>query len=187
MCVNTPIHSSSVCLSVSLCVSLLSSGLRFQFSVPGFILASPLLHLKLVILTVRVLIVATQTLGRVRLFTAGWAVARQAPLSMRLSRQVYWSEVPFPPSADLPDPGIKPTFPTSPALAGGFFLSLAPPRKPLPEYIYLLFQSWNTQKLVSEFPSYTPRKQICQLEHNVCKLFCLPQSPSHFSSFYIIN
>ena len=125
MYINTPIHSSSVYLSVSLCVLLFSSGLRFQFSVPRFILASLLLHLKVVILTVRFLVVTTQTLGRVRLFMALWAVARQAPLSMRLSRQVYWSEVPFPPSGDLPDPGIKPTFLTSPALAGGFFITSA--------------------------------------------------------------
>ena len=30
----------------------------------------------------------------------------------------YWSELPFPPPGDLPNPGIKPT---SPALAGRFF------------------------------------------------------------------
>ena len=29
--------------------------------------------------------------------------ARQAPLSMRFSRQEYWSGLPFPPSGDLPD------------------------------------------------------------------------------------
>ena len=34
------------------------------------------------------------------------------------SRQEYWSELPFPPSGDPPDPGIKPM---SPVLAGGFF------------------------------------------------------------------
>ena len=112
-------------LSVSLCVLFFSSGLRCQFSMLRFILASPLLHLKLIILTVRVLVVTTQTLSCVRLFTTLWAVARQAPLSVRLSRQVYWSEVPFPPPGDLPDLGIKPTFLTSPALAGGFFITSA--------------------------------------------------------------
>ena len=35
--------------------------------------------------------------------------ARQAPLSMGFSRQEYWSELPFPPPGDLPDPGIEPT------------------------------------------------------------------------------
>ena len=30
---------------------------------------------------------------------------------MRFSRQGYWSELPFPSSGDLPNPGIKPGFP----------------------------------------------------------------------------
>ena len=34
-------------------------------------------------------------------------VARQAPLSLGFSRQEYWSELPFPPPGDLPDPGIS--------------------------------------------------------------------------------
>ena len=37
-----------------------------------------------------------------------WTVALQAPLSMGFPRQEYWSGLPFPPSGDLPDPGIKP-------------------------------------------------------------------------------
>ena len=44
----------------------------------------------------------------------------QAPLSMRFSRQEYWSRLPCTPSAHLPNPGIEPTSLTSPALAGGF-------------------------------------------------------------------
>ena len=39
---------------------------------------------------------------------------------MGCSKQEYWSGLPFPPPRDLPDPGIKPTSRTSPALAGGF-------------------------------------------------------------------
>ena len=35
-------------------------------------------------------------------------VARQAPLSIRFSRQEYWSGLPFPSPGDLPDPGIEP-------------------------------------------------------------------------------
>ena len=38
--------------------------------------------------------------------------------SMEFPRQEYWSGLPFPPSEDLPEPGIKPR---SPALASGFF------------------------------------------------------------------
>ena len=43
--------------------------------------------------------------------------AYQAPLSMGFFRQEYWSGFPFPSPGDLPDPGIKPTSLTSPALA----------------------------------------------------------------------
>ena len=61
----------------------------------------------------------------VRLFAAPWTVAHQAPLSMGLSRQEYWSGLPCPPPGDLPDPGIKPTSLTSPPLPGGFFATKA--------------------------------------------------------------
>ena len=44
-----------------------------------------------------------------------------APLSMEFSRQEYWCGLPFPPSGDLPDPGIEPKPPAAPALAGRFF------------------------------------------------------------------
>ena len=49
----------------------------------------------------------------------------QAPLSVGFSRQEYWSELPFPPPGDLPNPGIKPASLMSPALAGGFFTTSA--------------------------------------------------------------
>ena len=52
----------------------------------------------------------------VRLSATPWTVARQAPLSMGFSRQQYWSGLPFPPLGDLPDPGIVPESPASPAL-----------------------------------------------------------------------
>ena len=47
-------------------------------------------------------------LSCVRLFATPWTVAYQAPLSMRFSRQEYWSGLPFPSPGDLPDPGIEP-------------------------------------------------------------------------------
>ena len=50
-----------------------------------------------------------------------WTIARQAPLSMGLSRQEYWSGLPLPFPGDLPNPEIKPTSPGSPALADEFF------------------------------------------------------------------
>ena len=50
-----------------------------------------------------------------------WTVALQASLSMGFSRQEYSSGLPFLSPGHLPNPGIKPTSLTSPALAGGFF------------------------------------------------------------------
>ena len=58
-----------------------------------------------------------------------WTVACQAPQSLEFSRLEYWSGLPFPPPGDLPDPGIEPESPVSPALAGGFF-TIFPPGKP---------------------------------------------------------
>ena len=46
--------------------------------------------------------------SHVRLFAALWTVAHQAPLSMGLSRQEYWSGLPCPPPGDLCYLGIKP-------------------------------------------------------------------------------
>ena len=40
---------------------------------------------------------------------------------MEFSRQEYWSGLPFPTPGNLPDPGMKPEFPVTPSLAGGFF------------------------------------------------------------------
>ena len=55
------------------------------------------------------------TLSRVRLLVNPWTVARQAPLSMGLPRQEYWSGLPCPPPGDLPIPEIKPGSSASPA------------------------------------------------------------------------
>ena len=60
-------------------------------------------------------------LGPVCLFATLWTVACQTPTSVEFSRQEYWSGLLFPTPEDLPDPGIKPASPASPALAGGFF------------------------------------------------------------------
>ena len=65
-------------------------------------------------------------LSPVWLFVIPPTVAHQAPLSMGFSRQEYWSGLPFPPSGDLRDPGIKPVSPVSPGLAGGFFTTEPP-------------------------------------------------------------
>ena len=54
-------------------------------------------------------------------------VACQAPLSVKFSRQEYWSGLPFPFPGNLSNPGITPE---SPALAGRFFIS-EPSGKPV--------------------------------------------------------
>ena len=46
--------------------------------------------------------------SHVQLFATLWTVDHQAPLSMGLSRQEYWSGLPCPPPGDLPNPEIKP-------------------------------------------------------------------------------
>ena len=46
-----------------------------------------------------------QSLSRVQLFLIPWTVAQQAALSMGLSRQEYWSGLPFPSPEDLPIQG----------------------------------------------------------------------------------
>jgi len=51
---------------------------------------------------------------------------------MGLSRQEYWTGLPFSHSGDLPDPGVKPVSLASPPLAGGCFTTM-PPGKPKPE------------------------------------------------------
>ena len=62
--------------------------------------------------------IVVQLLSLVLLFSSPWTVACQALLSMRFSRQEYWSGLPCPSPGDLLRSGIKPA---SPALASGFF------------------------------------------------------------------
>ena len=45
--------------------------------------------------------------SHVPLCATPWTVAHQAPLSIGVSRQEYWSGLPFPPPEDLPNPGIE--------------------------------------------------------------------------------
>ena len=74
-------------------------------------------------------------------FATPWAVAHKAPLSIGFPRQDYWSGLPFPSPADLPDLGIKPV---SPALAGRFFTAEPPGKSPiLPFFFYQFFFFFN--------------------------------------------
>ena len=42
-----------------------------------------------------------------KFFVTLWIIASQAPLSTGLSRQEYWSGLPFPSPGHLPNPGIE--------------------------------------------------------------------------------
>ena len=75
-----------------------------------------------------------------------WTVPLQIPLSMGFSRQQYWNGWPCPPPGDLPDPGIKPTFLTSAALASGFF-STSTTWEALPSVQLSSFQSLSRVRL----------------------------------------
>ena len=59
---------------------------------------------------------------------SSWTIAHQAPLSMGLPRQEYWSGLPFPSAGDLPDSGIKTE---SLVTASGFFTTESPEKPPL--------------------------------------------------------
>ena len=72
------------------------------------------------------IVVVVYLLSRVQLFATPWTVAQEAPLSVELCRQEYWSGLLFPPLGDLSELGIEPA---SPALAGRFFKA-EPPGKP---------------------------------------------------------
>ena len=55
-------------------------------------------------------------------------LVHRAPLSKELTRQEYWSGLPFPTPGAVPDPGIEPLSPSSPVAADEFFAT-APPGK----------------------------------------------------------
>ena len=66
-----------------------------------------------------------KSLSPVQLFVTPWTVVYQAPLSMRFSRQEYWSGLPFSSPEDVPEPQIEPG---SPALQADSLPS-EPPEK----------------------------------------------------------
>ena len=58
-------------------------------------------------------------------------------------QQEYWNGLPCPPPGDLPDPGIKPTSPVSPALAGRFFTTEPPGSVLLMRTLHQLYIKFN--------------------------------------------
>ena len=89
----------------------------------------------------------------VQLFVTLRTVAHQAPLSMGFSRQEYWSGLPSPSPGDLPNPGIKPTSLTRPALAGRFFITSGKP-KYISIHIYFIYFIY-TSSLVESLNTYS--------------------------------
>ena len=92
----------------------------------------------------------------VRLFVTPQVIVHQAPLSMEFSLQEHWSGLPFPLSG-IPNPGIKPKSPASPAMVGRFFTS-EPPGKPWSQRVLVkswLCHSWICIKIIM------PTEKVC--------------------------
>ena len=120
----------------------------------------------------------------------------QAPLSMEISRQEYWSGLPLPTPGNLPDPGIKLA---SPAVAGSFF-NAAPPGKP--NAVYYIWRKQIALWSLIRWPRTSTHSKLCLvIIHNtyqhaltdyitICRNTCpLQLEDAHNSTFnhYIYN
>ena len=120
------------------------------------------------------------------LFVTPWTVACQAPLSMGLSRQEYWSGLPFLSPGHLPDTGIKPGTPWLRVVS----LPSEPPGKPHPitcfknpswglsalnqknKHLQVLVTSPGSTRYIPFLNSYTPSNRI------LSALWCSPILPT---------
>ena len=100
-------------------------------------------------------------LNHVQLFVIPWTVACQVPLSLEFFRQECWNRLPFPTPEDLPDPGIEPASLESPALAGGFFITLSPGKPHLLDWLHSKRQEVSTGEDVSK------REPLCTVSGNI--------------------
>ena len=82
-------------------------------------------------------------------------IACQSLLSVGYSTQEYWSGLPFPSARVLPDPRIEHASLVSPALAGRFFTTQLPGRKPYIESRRCLIKSSLRLGTRQEYPSST--------------------------------
>ena len=111
-----------------------------------------------------------RSVSRVRLFKSPWTAAHQAPVSMGLSQQEYWSGLPFTPPGYLPHPRIKLPSPGAPALAGGFFTT-EPPGKPKgANYLAEKIANWMILRMVSH-----SRVGLLQSGRQYLQIFDLPK------------
>ena len=107
-----------------------------------------------------------------------WILAHQAPLSMKFSRQQYWSGLPCPPPGNLPNPGIKPR---SPALQADSLLT-EPPGKPiLFHWFSSVAQSRPTlcNPMDCSMPSFPVHHQPLELAQAHVHQVCDAIQPSH--------
>ena len=93
--------------------------------------------------------------SRVRLFVTLWTVAHQAPQAMGFSRQEYWNGLPCRAPGHLPDPGIEPGPPTSPALQADSSL-LSHQGKPICIHIHIQYRISHHCGRLRPCPTYIP-------------------------------
>ena len=104
----------------------------------------------------------------------------QASLSMRFSRQEYWSGLPYPPPGSLPNPGIEFRYLTSPALASSFFTISATWEVRSNIYLKLIFVY-----VVSMDNFILENNEIQLFWHHFCKQYSLPLN--YLGTFVIIK
>ena len=81
-------------------------------------------------------------------FVTPWTAAQQAPLSMELSRQEYWSGLAFLPPGNLHDQGIEPVSPALQAIL--YHCTARHYKKPVSKVFVFLYVPTST---VEEFQS----------------------------------
>ena len=108
------------------------------------------------------------------LFVTLSTIACQASMSMKFSRQEYWSELPWPPPGDLPNPGTEPVSPVAPALQVDSLL-LSHQGRP-----YMTFSSVQSLSRVRLF--VTPWTAAHQASLSVTSSWSLTQTHVHWVS-----
>ena len=105
---------------------------------------------------------------------------------MGFSRQEYWSGLPCPSPRDLPNPGIKPTSLTSPALAGRFFTT-STTWEALTCFIHSINSSYRSIPDSQFIPPPTSPLNIHTFVLYICLYFCFVNKIIYtdFFSFHI--
>ena len=97
-------------------------------------------------------------LSHVQLFATPRTIALQAPPSMEISRQGYFSGLLFPPPGDLPGQEIESTSLVSPALAGGLFTYVSPRKPKLNAHFCQLFLEKALENCMTVVLPFPPSK-----------------------------